>query len=300
MMNKTLSFFRTLGLSLVFLLSASQSLQATSAELHQIGVISFDTGDDLRADVPGNTNWSSTSLAAAKVAQYRAAASLQVEIGYLEKAGAVRINKVYEPKARIARSWAEYLPELRKFKLVGVDGFGNIVKESPTFPLKGESVATLAVDLNDENCRLGNFNFWNFSTWFLSECKVLKGTSRNFLRIATREAHLQVDQTELTTAIQYYWMQLEGCLTNNYAFTLQNNFFKCPENQRGFGGHIFLLDSRTGMGGYEFKVYPESRTATIRYLAPDYAEFAKGVTAVSGTPNLRFRQPLVLEGGIVP
>lgn len=299
-MTKVFGFFRVIGLSIVFALSASQSLQATSAELHQIGVISFDTGDDLRADVPGNTSWSSTSLAAAKVAQFRAAAFLQLEIDSLEKAGAVRINKVYEPKARIARSWAKYLPELRKFKLVGVDGFGNIVKESPTFPRKGESVATLVVNLDEENCRLGSFNFWNFSTWFLSECKVRKGTSRDFLRIATREAHLRVDQTELTTAIQYYWMQLEGCLTLGYEFTIENNFFNCPENQRGFGGHIFLLDSRTGMGGYEFKIYSESRIATIRYLAPDYAEFAKGVTAVSGTPNLKFRQPLVLEGGIVP
>lgn len=299
-MTNVFGFFRVIGLSIVFVLSASQNLQATSAELHQIGVISFDTGDELRADVPGNTNWSNTSLAAAKVAQFRAAAFLQVEIDSLQKAGAVRINKIYEPKARIARSWAKYLPELRKFKLVGVDGFGNIVKESQTFPRKGESVATLAVKLDEENCRLGTFNFWNFSTWFLSECKVLKGTSRDFLRIATREAHLRVDQTELTTAIQYYWMQLEGCLTNGYEFTIENNFFNCPENQAGFGGHIFLLDSRTGMGGYEFKIYSESRIATIRYLAPDYAEFAKGVTAVSGSPNLKFRQPLVLEGGIVP
>ena len=299
-MTNALGFFRVLGLSLVFLLSASQSLQATSAEIQQIGVISFGTGDDLRADVPRNVKWSSTSLAAAKVAQYRAAAFLQVELDSLERAGAVRVNKVYEPKARIARSWGKYLPELRKFKLVGVDAFGSTVQESPIFPLKGESVATLAVKLDEDNCRLGKFNFWNFSTWSLSECEVLMGTSRDFLRIATREAHLRVDQTELTTSIQYYWMQLEGCLTLGYEFTIENNFFNCPENQRGFGAQTFLLSSRTGMGGYEFKVYSDSRIATIRYLAPDYAEFAKGVTAVSGSPNLKFRQPLVLEGGIVP
>jgi hypothetical protein len=282
-------------ISFLFDTASSQAVEIRDAK-----VKSYENGDDLRADVPKTLKWPRESLAAAGAAQKVAAKNLQAELNLLEQAGAVRINKVFEAKAKLPKSWSKYLPEVRKFHLVGVDGLGNTLKVSRVFPAKGAGVATLLVGLTEESCKIGESNFLDFSTWFLNSCKISKGSPKDFLRIATREAHLKVDQTELAANVQFYWMQLEGCLLNGYEFTITGNIFNCPENQRGFYAHEFNLRSLTGMGGYEFKVDENAKTATIRYLAPDYLEFAKGVAHVPGTPNLKFRQPLVLEAGMVP
>lgn len=258
------------------------------------------TGDEQEADVPIETKWSKTSLSAAKIALARSVSLFQDELDSLQESGAVRVNKVFDPKAKISTNWKQYLPELRKYRLEGVDAFGNKVAHSHSFPLSGHSLASLLVGLSKESCTVVPFNFWNFSTWFLEDCKIAKPSAKAYLRVAVREAHLRLDLMPLNREIQYYWTQLDACLANGWEYALTKSHFDCPKNQRYMLGHRFALRSLTGLGGYEFKVYPSKNKATIRYLAPDYAEYAEGVTALSGTPNLKFRQPLVLEGGIVP
>lgn len=258
------------------------------------------TGDEQQADVPVDTKWSHKTLSAANIALAGSVSLFQDELNSLEESGAVRVNKVFDPKAKISKNWKRYLPELRKYRLEGVDAFGNKVAESQIFPLPGSSVATHLVGLDKGSCTVVPFSFWNFSTWFLDDCKIVKPSGKAYLRVAVREAHLKLDLMPLNREIQYYWTQLDACLANGWDYTLTKSHFDCPKNQRYMLGHRFALRSLTGLGGYEFKVYPSKNKGTIRYLAPDYAEYAEGVTAVSGSPNLKFRQPLVLEGDIGP
>jgi hypothetical protein len=230
--------------------------------------------------VPTNLAWGEKSIASARQAIKFQQEKFTSAIGMLQKAGAVRLNRVpVDNEFMYFKDAKTYVNDYRQYKLEGIDKQGKTVIISEALPSNVPNLASFLVGLKQDSCYLEASG-----VTVTKACALVVTKPEEYLRASLRTA-LERDML----GDNLYWIrnQLDFCLKHEKRPSLRNSSLYCPGNQESFFSKYIDLKGKFLTRSYSVKVNLVKRTAVMTISKRDFRLVAK-TGQYQGSDVLRF------------
>ena len=267
-MKGSLRFILASALAVTFLAispaKASQSIAAVGSENWSVD-----------AALPTRLDWSANALKVAKRAIALLETDLNQALDEMRQGGAIRV------KVATANSLPKSLANLGlRFEILeyyGFDAKGNKRGNGFSLPRVQAAFANNLVKLNSNDCVFTKLTYSNLGKWFPVSCKVVIPKPDVFLKTQLA-AQIHQGLGNYPDEVDYELSKLRYVLDHGVSFTRAGDYITFPEQPAMFGtDNKIWLGSKSRWFSFKITVNAKSRTATIEYLAPDYALITKSV-----------------------
>ncbi len=159
--------------------------------------------------------------------------------------------------------------------IIGLNSKGNQLASTGYSPESNVFFARTLVRLNRDECSLRVFDLWNWSTWFVNRCEIVKPTTQQLL-----DAHFRdlVGQGVGDRRDRLAWelKKLDYILENKLNYRIQGNKLICPELKRlSVGTDRVWLTNLDYVWDYKISINRANWSASLEYLGPRPTMFAK-------------------------
>jgi hypothetical protein len=230
--------------------------------------------------VPTNLTWGEKSIVSARRAIKFQQREFTSAIGMLQKAGAVRVNRVpVENEFMYFKDAKTYVNDYRQYKLEGIDKQGKTVLTSEALPSNVPNLASFLVGLKQDSCYLES------SGAKVDEvCALVVTKPEKYLRASLRTA---LDRDMLGDNLYWIRNQLDFCLKHEKRLSVRNSSLYCPGNKYSFFSKYIDLKGKFLTRSYSVKVNLVRRTAVMTVSKRDFGSVAK-TAQYQGSDVLRF------------
>lgn len=253
-------------------LVVSSSLSASAAtNVTVVGESSWNTVPTL----PRQLVWSKKAHSNAQEAINALALDLAATLKKFQAAGVidVLVEKKFPERNDF---WKETTNKaFRWVNIIGLNSKGNQLASTGYSPESNVFFARTLVRLNRDECSLRVFELWNWSTWFVNRCEVVKPTTQQLLDAHFRDLVGQGvgDRRDM---LAWELKKLEYVLENKLNYRIQGNKLICPELKRlSVGTDRVWLTNLDYVWDYKISINRANWSASLEYLGPRPTMFAK-------------------------
>jgi hypothetical protein len=236
-----------------------------------VGESSWNTVPNL----PSQLIWSKKAHSNAQEAINALALDLAATLKKFQAAGVtdVVVEKKFPERSNF---WKETTKKAFKWvNIIGLNSKGNQLASTGYSPESNVFFARTLVRLNRDECSLRVFDLWNWSTWFVNRCEIVKPTTQQLL-----DAHFRdlVGQGVGDRRDMMAWelKKLEYVLENRLEYRIVGNKLICPQLKRlSAGTDRVWLTNFDYVWDYKISIDRAHWSAKVEYLGPRPAMFAK-------------------------
>jgi hypothetical protein len=262
----------SLAVAVLFITLLTSPSEAKS--FHDVTVLGESSWNKVPT-LPSQLLWSKKAHSNAQEAINALALDLAATLNKFQAAGVtdVVVEKKFPERSNF---WKETTNKAFKWvNIIGLNSKGDQLTSTGYSPESNVFLARTLVRLNRDECSLRDFDLWNWSTWFVNRCEIVKPTTQQLLDAHFRDLVGQGvgDRREI---LAWELTKLTYVLENRLEYRIVGNKLICPQLKRlSAGTDRVWLTNFDYVWDYKISIDRAHWSAKVEYLGPRPAMFAK-------------------------